>query len=38
MLIPHADTPPELRAAILDLAHAKGYAQVDFPMEALAHV
>ncbi len=37
MLIPHADTPPELRAAILDLAHAKGYTQVDFPMETLVH-
>ena len=36
MLLPH-DRPPEgLRAALLDFARARGYEQVNFPMEALA--
>jgi GNAT superfamily N-acetyltransferase len=35
MLIPHSAPPPELRAAVLEFAQSKGYAHVDFPMEAL---
>jgi len=35
MLIPHADAPPELRAAVTELARGRGYTQVDFPMEGL---
>ena len=36
MLMPH-DRPPEgMRAALLEFARARGYEQVDFPMEALA--
>ena len=36
MIMPHSDAPEALREALLEVAHAKGYAQVDFPMEALA--
>ncbi|MEW6251570.1 MAG: GNAT family N-acetyltransferase [Planctomycetota bacterium] len=36
MLVPHTDAPAELRAAIEALAHDRGYAHVEFPMEALA--
>jgi len=35
MLMPHSDSPPALREAVLEFARSKGYAQVDFPMEAL---
>ncbi len=38
LLLPHTGAPPQLRAAILDLAHTRGYTQVDFPMEALVGV
>jgi GNAT superfamily N-acetyltransferase len=34
MLIPHSGTPMELREAAIEFARRKGYAQVDFPMEA----
>jgi GNAT superfamily N-acetyltransferase len=36
MQIPHDETPPELRAAVVKSAEEKNYAQVDFPMETLA--
>ncbi|MCK4340161.1 MAG: GNAT family N-acetyltransferase [Phycisphaerae bacterium] len=36
MMMPHRDAPPELRQAVLEFARTRGYAQVDFPMEALA--
>lgn len=36
MLMPCAGAPPQLRQAAIELAHSKGYTQVDFPMEALA--
>jgi hypothetical protein len=36
MLLPHDCPPPGLREAVLQLASARGYTQVDFPMEALA--
>jgi GNAT superfamily N-acetyltransferase len=35
MLLPHDCPPAGLREALLDFARARGYAQVDFPMEAL---
>lgn len=35
MLMPHTDAPPVLRDAVTEFAKSKGYAQVDFPMEAL---
>jgi len=35
MLIPHVDAPQTLRDAVIDFAKTKGYARVDFPMEAL---
>lgn len=35
-LMPHDDTPAALREALILLARAHGYQQVDFPMEALA--
>jgi GNAT superfamily N-acetyltransferase len=36
MLMPHTDTPAALREAVAALARERGYAHVDFPMEALA--
>lgn len=36
MLLPHDSPPQGLREAVLQLASARGYTQVDFPMEALA--
>lgn len=35
MLIPQTGAPVELRNAIVELAHGRGYEQVDFPMEAI---
>lgn len=37
MMMPHADAPDALRQALQAAAREKGYTQVDFPMEALAH-
>ncbi len=36
MITPYSDAPPPLREALVEVAHGKGYAQVDFPMETLA--
>ena len=36
MIVPHRDAPAALRAALLELARERGYAHVDFPMDALA--
>ena len=36
MLLPHDHPPEGLREAVLEFASKQGYAQVDFPMEALA--
>jgi N-acetylglutamate synthase-like GNAT family acetyltransferase len=36
MIMPHSDAPPTLRETLIEVARAKGYAHVDFPMEALA--
>ncbi len=40
MTIPHSVWPAEsvLRSALLEYARGKGYAQVDFPLDALANV
>lgn len=38
MLMPHGDSPPALREAVIEFARSKGYAQVDFPMEALGEL
>lgn len=35
MILPHGDPHANLRAAVLSLAAAKGYEQVDFPLEAV---
>jgi len=36
MLLPHDHPPEGLRSNMLDFARTRGYAQVDFPLEALA--
>lgn len=36
MLLPYGRVPPVLREAILTCAQAKGYTQVEFPLETLA--
>lgn len=35
VLMPHDDTPPALRDAIVAFARSKGYGHIDFPMEGL---
>jgi GNAT superfamily N-acetyltransferase len=36
VLFPHGEPHVELRASLLEVARARGYGHVDFPMEALA--
>lgn len=35
MIIPHTGAPEDLRAGVIGLAQARGYEQVDFPLEVV---
>lgn len=35
MILPHDAQPPQLRSALLATAHERGFAHLDFPLEAL---
>jgi hypothetical protein len=36
MLLPHDRLPEGLREAVLEFASARGFTQVDFPLESLS--